>query len=88
MTEATVAPAQVPDNAAELTQTPRVFARLSPDAALQACDGHASGAITAIVVLSLPSGRTVVLCGNCARKAGYEHTQDAPKEDKLKGSEH
>jgi len=77
--------AAVPDDASELASVPYEFAKLSPEAALQPCDGHASGGITAVVAVRLPSGRTVVLCGNCARKAGYEH---AVQEDRQKGSVH
>jgi len=88
MTETTLAPAEVPDNAAELLTAGPVFTKLSPEAALQPCDGHASGAVMAIVCLRLPSGRTVILCGNCARKAGYEHTRETFHENKQKGSDH
>lgn len=38
------------------------------------CDGHASGAVTAIVGVLLASGGYLELCGSCARKRfGYEH---------------
>ena len=89
MSEVTVASAEVPDNAAELTLGYPKFERLNPEAALQACDGHASQAVNAIVFVLLASGGELLLCGNCARTHfGWEHTKDAPREDRAKGSDH
>jgi hypothetical protein len=64
------------------------FQRLDPETALQACDGHASGGVTALVAMKLPSGFYVLLCGHCARKAGYEHTATTPPENRSIGSDH
>jgi hypothetical protein len=71
----------------ELTGIPS-FERLNAESALQPCDGHASAGVNAIVSMLLPNGGIVVLCGSCARKAGYEHTATAPREDRAKGSDH
>jgi len=86
MTEAALAQPDIPENAAELHNGYPKWDKLSTDAPSQPCDGHASGAVTAMVSMLLASGRSVWLCGNCARKAGYEHT--APEENKQKGSGH
>jgi len=89
MTETLVHQEQpVPDSVAALTDGFPKWERLDTEAALQSCDGHASGAVTAVVSMILASGRTVWLCGNCARKAGYEHTRSAPEENRQKGSSH
>lgn len=89
MSEVTVTPNLVPDNAAELTAGYPKFERLNPEAALQACDGHSSQGVNAIVFVLLASGGELVLCGNCARQHfGWEHTAAAPKENKQKGSDH
>jgi hypothetical protein len=65
------------------------FERLSPEAGLQPCDGHASRAVNAVVLVIMPSGKDLVMCGHCARTSfGYEHTKNAPKEDRAKGSDH
>lgn len=73
MTETTLTPVPVPDDARDLLTTR--FRRLDPEAALQPCDGHASRAVNAVAEMIVPSGRSVLLCGNCARKAGWEHTK-------------
>ena len=79
--------AVVPDDAAELTASVPTFERLNPEAALQACDGHASKGVNAVVFVLLPSGNDLLLCGNCARRHfGYEHTSTAPAENRQKGS--
>lgn len=65
-----------------------VFTRLDPEAALSACDGHANGGVTAIVSVLLPGGGLLELCGNCARKMGYEHTATAPRENRSQGTDH
>lgn len=79
---------EVPDNVSGLTAGEPKFERLDAQAALQACDGHASQGVNAIVVMILPSGGSVLLCGNCARRAGFEHTATAPKENRQQGSAH
>lgn len=67
--------------------TQPAIVRLDPVAALQSCDGHAHGGINAIVqVCLLLEGKgkpdTLLLCGNCARKAfGFEHTRDTPEKE-------
>lgn len=71
----------------ELTGMP-VFERLGAEAALQPCDGHAHGGITAIVSMCLPAGGVIVLCGNCARKAGWDHVLTTPQDNRQKGSAH
>lgn len=44
-------------------------------ATTETCDGHADGAVKAVVRMTTAGGGTVMLCGNCARKAGYEHVK-------------
>lgn len=88
VTEATLTQPEIPDSAAELTDGFPKWERLGTEAALQPCDGHASGGVSAVVSMLLASGRSVWLCGNCARKAGYEHTRTAPEENRSKGSDH
>lgn len=56
-----------------------------------ACDGHASQAIQALVTMLTPAGHEAYLCGNCARKSGYEHTSAANRVDegnRQQGSDH
>lgn len=88
MTDATLVPEEVPDTAAELHAGFPKWERLSTEGALQPCDGHASKAVTALVTMLLASGRCVLLCGHCARKAGWEHTRTAQRENRQKGSAH
>lgn len=56
----------------------------------ETCDGHASGGTAALVMMILPSGKLLALCGNCARTAGYEHTEHdhGLVQNRLKGSDH
>lgn len=92
MTETTMAPevpAQVPDDISALSAGEPSFERLNPEAALQACDGHASKGVNAVVFVLLPNGGELLLCGNCARRHfGYEHTAHAPEDNRQKGSAH
>lgn len=88
MSEATLTQPEVPENVAELTAGFPKWERLNSEASLQSCDGHASGAVNALVVMILASGSTVLLCGHCARRNGYEHTRTAPEENRQKGSAH
>lgn len=79
--------AATPEVQPEVTGQP-VFTPLDPEAALQPCDGHANGAVNAVVSVLLPKGGIIELCGNCARKAfGYEHTNIRP-ESRSKGDSH
>jgi hypothetical protein len=87
-TEAVLTQPDVPDNASALTDGYPKWARLNPEEALQPCDGHAGASVSALVLMILASGNTVVLCGNCARRAGYEHTRTSPEENRQKGSDH
>jgi hypothetical protein len=68
-------------------QTQPVFERLPVDPFV-ACDGHASQAIQALVTMLTPEGHEVFLCGHHARKCGFEHTADAPQENRQQGSDH
>jgi hypothetical protein len=64
-----------------------VFERIPVDPFV-ACDGHASQAIQALVTMLTPSGAIVYLCGHHARKSGFEHTADAPVDNRQQGSDH
>lgn len=81
-------PEAVPDSVADLTDGFPKWERLTTEEALGACDGHAAQSVNAIVRMILASGRQVALCGNCARKAGYEHTKTTPAENRQRGSDH
>lgn len=87
MTEATVATPEevvVPDTAAELTE-PK-FEKIMVNAA-QTCDRHPD--VYALVTVTLASGGTLELCGNCARKHfGWEHTKHFGPDNKTQGSDH
>lgn len=65
----------------------KTFERLPSDPFLP-CDGHAEPNIQAVVLITLPGGGIVYLCGHCARKAGWEHTDSAPAENRQQGSSH
>lgn len=71
----------------EQTTEQAVFERIPVDPFV-ACDGHESQAIQALVTMLTPSGAIVYLCGNHARKAGFEHTATAPVDNRQQGSEH
>jgi hypothetical protein len=64
-----------------------VFERLPVDPFVP-CDGHASQAIQALVTMLTPEGHEIYLCGNCARKSGYEHTAHVTDENRQQGSDH
>jgi hypothetical protein len=88
MSEATTATAEesveIPNTAAELTGP--VFEVIEPNAA-RTCDAHPS--TYALVLVTLPSGGKLELCGNCGRKHfGWEHTKSATPENRQKGSAH
>lgn len=72
----------------EDTITQPVITELAPSP-WEPCDGHESSAIQALVVILLPTGGQLFLCGHCARASfqyagfGY-HAQ----ENKQEGSDH
>jgi hypothetical protein len=80
---AATAPAEAVDIDAELNVLK--FTRLDSETALQPCDGHASAGVTA-VVRAVKGAFEILLCGHCARRWGYEHTQHAPEENRQKGA--
>jgi hypothetical protein len=66
-------------------KTEAVFERLPVDPFI-ACDGHANQGIQAIVTMLTANGSILYLCGHHARKCGFEHTKDAPAENRSQGS--
>jgi hypothetical protein len=85
MSEATTATAEevvVPDTVAELVDP--TFEVIEPNAA-RTCDRHPQ--TYALVLVTLPNGGTLELCGNCGRRNfGYEHVKAAKQENRQKGS--
>lgn len=92
MTETTMAPevpAQIPDDISALSADWPKIRPLDPEAALQACDGHANQAVNAIASVEFASGNDLLMCGHCARKNfGWEHTKYTPEDNRQKGSAH
>jgi hypothetical protein len=83
MTE-TTAQIVVPDSLAGLATLK--FTPLKGVSTLNMCDRHLH--VYAVVEIGRDDWlSSLLLCGNCARKCfGYEHTQNAPQENRQKGS--
>jgi len=77
------------ETAVEIKAQP-VFERIPVDPFVP-CDGHASQAIQALVSMLTPEGAEVYLCGNHARKAGWDHVSRAnqvAEVNRQQGSDH
>lgn len=78
-----VEPVEVPDDVSALTEP--TFQSLEPDAAIT-CDRHST--TYALVRVTLASGLTLELCGNCGRRHfGFEHTKHSKPENRQQGSD-